>query len=287
MSADGETITLKKFKGHASEPSYVTPEWLAQNAALVGNGVVLDIETTGLNRAVDRIIEIGLRSFTFHRETGEVLVYGGTVSQLQDPRMPLVDKVKRLTGLDDAMLAGHQINWPAVDAQLAVADIVIAHNASFDRPFVEKHSSISASKVWGCSLKQIDWDSKGFPMMKLEALGYFHGFFGESHRALNDSDFLLHFLSMPDAASGKPYLSELLQNALRPLVHMKATSSPFESKDALKDRGYGWDPVAKCWKKTLFRDALTEEISWLEVTVYKGSFRGVYQELGISDNFKE
>ena len=57
MSADGETITLKKFKGHASEPSYVTPEWLAQNAALVGNGVVLDIETTGLNRAVDRIID--------------------------------------------------------------------------------------------------------------------------------------------------------------------------------------------------------------------------------------
>ena len=44
----------------------------------------------------------------------------------------------RLTGITDAMLAGQRINLDAVEAFIEQADLVIAHNAGFDRPFCER-----------------------------------------------------------------------------------------------------------------------------------------------------
>ena len=287
MSEDGETVVLKKFKPSHVRPTYATPEWVAENQDAFRTGVAVDVETTGLNKATDRIIEVGLRTFTFNRNSGEVIDWGAGVSQLQDPGISLPHKIKSLTGLDDAVLKGHQIDWKQIDTILSAADIIIAHNASFDRPFIEKHSVVSPNKIWGCSIKQVDWEANGFPMSKLEVLCYHHGFFSDSHRALNDADVLVRLLSLPDGRTKAPYLNELLINARRPIVLMNATYSPFESKDLLRDRGYGWEPSQKCWRKAVFKEQLADELGWLEHSVYKGTFRGNYQDLPNVDNFKE
>lgn len=278
-SKDGETIVLKRFSGDFRVADYATPSWIEMNAELVRTGAVLDTETTGMNRRSDKVIEIGLRTFQFNKQTGELLSLRDSYSGLEDPGTPLSPEIQLITGLTDDDVRGKQIDWKEVDRLISASDIIIAHNASFDRPFVEKKSTASQKKIWGCSVKQIDWLKRGFPSAKLELLSVWHGFFTDAHRALNDADALLNVLSYGA-------LIELLNNAKKPQVKMVATNSPFESKDALKERGYSWDSDARVWKKTILKEGFEEELGWMEKAVYGGTFRGQAIDIPLFDNFK-
>ncbi len=286
-SPDGETITLHRLrKDHFTLPAYVSPEWEDANRDLIRTAAILDVETSGLKLETSKIIEIGIRTFRFHRLTGEVLGITGEYSAFQDPGVPLSEEVKTITGITDEMVRGKSIDWARVDGMLEVSQLVIAHNAGFDRPFVEIHSSVSPGRIWGCSLKQIDWTGKGFPSQKLDLLSIFHGFFTDSHRALNDVDALLFLLSRKDRESGDPYLLELLQQAKKPSFQIFALSSPFDSKDLLKSRNYRWDSAARTWWKEIDPGELAAETEWLENHVYLGPFRGKTLEISPTDHFK-
>ena len=244
------------------------------------------METTGLHHESSKVIEIGIRTFRFNRTTGELLEPLERYSAFEDPGEPLDEEIRNLTGLTDDMLKGQSIDWSTVDRLLSMSVIVIAHNASFDRPFVDKKSPVSREKIWGCSIKQLDWHGKGFTSQKLDVLSIYHGFFTDAHRALNDAEALLHLLSFTDPASEKPYLCELLEGARRPTVHVSATYSPFESKDLLRRRAYRWDPQGKVWWKEVQKETLEQEIRWLEEAVYGGTFRGKTREITPTDHFK-
>lgn len=286
-SQDGTSVTLKRLAGCPIQPPpYATSQWMHDNKDLLRWGAVVDLETTGLSHENDSIIEIGLRQFTFNRATGEVLSLGKSYNSFQDPGRPLTPEIQQLTGITDAMLQDQQIDWVEVDLILAETTLVIAHNARFDRPFVDRHSKISPEKIWGCSLKHIDWGQRGFTSSKLELLNIYHGFFTDSHRALNDVDALLYLLSLPDTLSPKPYLEELLRNARRPMSQVVATAAPFDSKDFLKSRSYNWDNTQRVWTKIIFKDDVPSEIQWLEERVYFGPFRGVTRDIALVDSFK-
>jgi len=285
-SEDGNTITLKKLDRVIHAPDYVSPEWLQLNKDLVRIGIAIDVETTGLNRNDDQVIEIGLRKFLFNRENGDILSADEFYQGLQDPGHPLSAEIQQLTGLTDAMLEGQRIDWDSVNAHLDSAQLIIAHNAGFDRPFIDRNAQSSAAKIWGCSLKQIDWFAKGYTSQKLEILSIYHGFFTDAHRALSDVNALTYLLSHRDEATGKTYFAELLDNARRPFTRVFATAAPFESKDILKRRGYSWDTAQRVWSKSIFTSDLSGETQWLENNVYGGKFRGNAVEIPITDNFK-
>ena len=61
---------------------------------------------------------------------------------------------------------------------MADADIVIAHNANFDRPFCERLARGFESKPWACSVKEVSWAEFGYEGSKLGYLvgqsGWFH-----------------------------------------------------------------------------------------------------------------
>lgn len=286
-SKDGKTVTLQRLEScPVVTPAYATTEWMKQNNDLLRKGVVLDVETTGLNQSEDSIIEIGLRQFLFNKDNGDVLGLGKSYSSFQDPGRPLSKEIIDLTGITDEMVAGHAIDWNEVSKQLEEAQVVIAHNASFDRPFIDKKSKTSTERVWACSFKQIDWSKKGFTSSKLELLNIYHGFFTDSHRAINDVDALLYLLSLSTESDPKPYLSELLTNARRPMTQVIASSAPFESKDHLKGRAYRWDNTNRFWTKTIFKDELSTEMTWLEELVYCGPFGGITRDIALTDGFK-
>jgi len=285
-SKDGETVTLRKFSGAFNIPSYVTREWLEANSGRVRTAVAVDVETTGLNRKSDAVIEIGLRRFRFDRGNGDLVEVGDSYTALQDPGKPLSDDIKNLTGLTDADVRGKSIDWTKVEQLIGDANLIIAHNASFDRPFVDRFCKLSAQKIWACSLKQINWGWKGFGAHKLDVLSIYHGFFTDSHRAMNDADALLNLITMNDWTTRKTYLSELLVNARRPVVRVTADRAAFEYKDVLKEYGYGWDNAKRVWQKTVFQDELASEVAWLESAVYKGKFAGRSEEIPPVDNFK-
>jgi len=280
-SEDGKTITLRKLEiDSAFEPKpYPSPD-------LVRVGTILDVETTGLSKEVDQIIEIGIRQFHFNRETGEVLSLGESYSAFQDPGCALSEEITILTGITDEMLAGQSISWEKVNQLLTESQIVIAHNASFDRPFIDAKSNISSEKVWGCSLNQIDWAKKGLPSQKLDVLSLYHGFFNDSHRALHDAESLLFLLSMKDQNTHSPYLLELITEARKPAVIVYAVSAPFESKDLLRERRYRWNQTERVWSKRISKELLDAEVEWLSGSVYFGAFRGKTLEIPAKDQFK-
>lgn len=286
LSEDGNTLTLTKFSGAFKLANDPSDEWLALNHAEIRTGLAVDVETTGFDHTTDKIIEIGVRQFKFDRRTGHIVKMGEAYSGFQDPGEPLTEAIKKVTGLSDEILKSKKIDWDQVSKLFETSDIVIAHNAAFDRSFIEQMISTSAQKIWACSCYQMDWLSKGFVGKSLVLLGIYHGFFYESHRALNDVDALLHLLTLEDRVTAKPYLYELLGEAKVPLVQINAMSSPFERKNLLKKRGYRWNEVSKVWF-CIIKDSLKEEeIKWLEEKVYQRAFPGLVREIRRCDNFK-
>lgn len=286
-SKDGTTVTLHKLDlSHFKFPDYYSDSWVEQNRDLIRIGLALDVETTGLQYQSDQIIEIGARQFEFNRETGEILSLKKSYTSFHDPGFSISPEITEITGITDEMVKGHLIDWIQLDTILNEAHVIVAHNASFDRPFVDRCSSVSRTKVWGCSLKQIPWRSFGFPSSKLEVLGVYHGFFNDSHRAMNDVDSLIHLLGFPNPMNQKPYFMDLMKEARKSSVQVIASQSPFESKDLLKNRSYRWDAQQRYWAKTISKDDLDSELEWLESEVYHGAFRGRIHEIQPSDQFK-
>ncbi|MDL2409627.1 3'-5' exonuclease [Rhizobium calliandrae] len=235
-------------------------------------GVVIDTETTGLNHRKDEIIEIGAVAFTFD-ELGNIGDVTGVYGGLQQPSIPIPGEITRLTGITDEMVAGQIIDLNQLRSILNGADLIIAHNAGFDRPFCEAFSPIFAGKAWACSVSEIDWISRGFEGTKLGYLIGQAGYFHEGHRAVDDCFALLEVLSSDGAGRGQTPFAELYQASQRSRVRIYAESSPFDMKDHLKARGYRWsdgsDGRPKCWWTEIAEEGVDDELRYLRSEIYR------------------
>lgn len=233
--------------------------------------VILDTETTGLDNSRDQVIELALLRIQVDTQTGlatgPVQVYDG----LRDPGMPVPKIAREITGITDEMLAGQQLDMARVDSLLAGADLVIAHNAGFDRPFVEGLLPQAQGLNWACSFADIDWTAAGHSSAKLSYLASALGWFYDAHRAEMDCHALLTVLMAELPGLGVNGLAHLLAAARLPSYRLQATGAPFAAKDSLKNRGYRWDSTAKVWHTRLGGDAaLQAECEWLQQEVYGG-----------------
>ncbi|APW40758.1 DNA polymerase III subunit epsilon [Rhodoferax koreense] len=238
-------------------------------AADVARLLILDTETTGLNHARDKIMELALLRVDVDRATGQpvgpVQVYDG----LEDPGQPIPAEVQAITGIDDAMVQGQRLDEARIAELLAGVDLIVAHNAGFDRPFVEARLPDFAAKAWACSFADIDWKAEGRGSSKLESLAFGLGLFYDAHRAEMDCHALLAVLQADLPASRHTGLARLLASAPTLRYRLQATGAPFEAKDLLKDRGYRWDAAQKVWHTRLDDAALLEaEAAWLKEQVY-------------------
>jgi predicted DnaQ family exonuclease/DinG family helicase len=146
--------------------------------------VALDLETTGLDPARDRVIEIGAVAFTPDQVTS-------TLEQLVDPGRPVPDTVLRLTGIKQDELRG------ATSPEVALrwlADFVrgrqpVGHGARLDVEFLE------SAGLWDPSQEILDTldiarillpgaASHSLPLLSTE-MGFTQP---RPHRALDDAD---------------------------------------------------------------------------------------------------
>jgi DNA polymerase-3 subunit epsilon len=97
--------------------------------------------------------------------------------------------------ITDRRVASHRIDDRAVNDLLGRVVLVIAHNASFDRRFLERRLPVFATKHWACSRFDIDWKAEGIRSSALEFVAYSLGFFHDGHRAVSDCRATLHALA--------------------------------------------------------------------------------------------
>ncbi len=242
-----------------------------EQSAFPNVAVLVDTETTGLLHTQDEIIEIGAVSFTYDDEgaIGDVI---GVYSALRQPSAPIPAEITRLTGITDEMVAGHEIDFDRLDAVVEPADLVIAHNAAFDRPFCEGLSPTFASKAWACSVTEIRWADLGFEGNKLGYLVGQSGLFHEGHRATDDCHALLEVLARPAGPGGTRPFSELLRSSAQSRVRVFAENAPFGMKDHLKSRGYRWsdgsDGRPRAWWIEVDEGLYDEELRYLRTDIY-------------------
>jgi DNA polymerase-3 subunit epsilon len=247
---------------------------------------ILDTETTGTNQAKDKIIELGMVLVEVCPETGQAYRVIQVFDELEDPGMPIPEESIRIHHITDEMVSGKRIDDAAVEALLSDVSVVVAHNAGFDRVFVEERFPIFATKAWACSWAQIPWSEEGISSSKLEFLAYFFGFQFTGHRAVTDCQALLEVLQQPLPTSGSKAMQVMLQNASISDIQVSALGSPFDSKDVLKERNYRWNADKKVWAKRIQKESLANEVAWLKASVYAGKgFRLELEKINAMNRF--
>ncbi len=111
----------------------------------IKRALVVDVETTGLSTEDDDVIQLAMVPFDYEVESGQILTVHKELAfeELREPAVPISEEAALVTGITADMVAGKSIDEAIVAEAVAEADLVIAHNAYFDRAMVERH--------WGSS----------------------------------------------------------------------------------------------------------------------------------------
>jgi len=248
----------------------------------------LDFETTGLDPQTGQVIEAAviLLEVDNSKALGRELE---SYTSMNDPGAPIPQEVMELTGITDEMVRGQKLDWIKFNAILKKADLVIAHNARFDRGWAEKHGQFSSS-AWGCTHAMIDWKrTHKMPCGTLRHIAWEHGYFPTSHRALDDVRTMLHVLKQPTKSRPQEtYFEEMLRNALAGKRLVLARGSAFEKKDALKSRQFFWSGLQKVWWSLVPEPEWEELKGWLERDIYNGrpTFETIPQVDFLAADFK-
>jgi DNA polymerase-3 subunit epsilon len=239
----------------------------------------LDTETTGFDYVEDKIIEMGIVAFEYDPDTASIIRVIGKYNGFEDPGAPLSDEIKEITGITDEMVAGQTLNDNQINNLAQMADLVIAHNAGFDRKLVEARFPAFVQLPWACTMSQLDWKRERVSSRVLEFLLYkCTGVFFDAHRALDDAEALVGLLLGNFPVNGLPIFKELLERAGEVTSKICAPGSPFDKKDILKQRGYRWDggekSGCKSWWTCVPQEAEAEEMAYLASDIYPGGRTG-------------
>lgn len=204
--------------------------------AAARTGVILDCETTGLE-ATDEVIELAMLRFRF--DEGGILALDEVFSELREPSVPISEEASLVTGITSETVAGKTITDAQVAGFLEGAEIVVAHNAGFDRPVAERtFPGAGFDRVdWHCSLEQVDWKGRGKKGRSLESVVLSEGYVYGSHRA--DADVIATAFALQSTAEETAF-AEMLRTGGTPTIQVVAKDSRFEAKDLLKEAGFRW-----------------------------------------------
>jgi DNA polymerase III epsilon subunit family exonuclease len=161
--------------------------------------IAFDLETTGINSFVDRIVDIGAVKFRPVESSHD------TFEQLVDPQQNIPPVVTAIHGISDEDVEGQPIIaevLPSFDKFIGQEDmLLVAHNAPFDCSFLAAaytaSNRIPPNNRIICSLRLFRLAFPAFKNYKLETIGRNLGLINnEEHRGLADSLLLMRCLTV-------------------------------------------------------------------------------------------
>lgn len=174
----------------------------------------LDIETTGLSPARDRIIEIA----AIRVEEGKIVE---TFEQLVNPEQGIPPEITRITGISPAQVANAPRFYDIKDtiARLTENSIVVAHNVQFDYGFLRHEfkrygESFSRKKV--CTVQIFRQLTPELPRHNLDSLLTFFEIAVEArHRAYADTAALWEFFQRAKLRYGEERFLAAARQAMK------------------------------------------------------------------------
>lgn len=217
----------------------------------------LDLETTGLDTAQDRIIEIGL--VVYDSSADKMLDMVNLLVQ-QDLASPEAVKVAaEVAGLSQADLSRRGL--PPAEVLSVTADYmagtaaVVAHNGTlFDKVLLavefKRHGIAMPDKVWIDTCLDLPYPPK-VSTRKLTYLAVEHGFMNPfPHRAIFDVITMLQVLRQYD-------VDLALDSAQQPTLAVQALTN-YDQRDLAKAAGFYWRAERKAWIKAVKANKLEE-----------------------------
>ena len=205
--------------------------------------LILDTETTGLDPQRDRCIELGAVLFDLPRRS--------VLSQVSLLLPCDQNAAQAVNGIDPELTQQPQpwqqgLQW--FEALLASADLVVAHNAAFDRQWFGIEPLPAIHKPWLCTMEDIRWPAdrnlRSNPSVRDLALAYSVPVWA-AHRALTDCIYLAQVFERCDD------LEQLVQQGLEPRRLYRARLS-YEERHRARDAGFRWnEPVSGAWSRRL------------------------------------
>lgn len=129
-----------------------------QNTMTLG---ILDCETNGLDPERHRMIEFAVGTLTIDLDAGDVVDVAPPHSWLEDPGHDLPLEIEQLTHSTAGMLDGRTFVDPEIMRAIERVDLLVAHNARFDRGFATRRFPALARLPWACSMSEVDWPAMG------------------------------------------------------------------------------------------------------------------------------
>ena len=228
-----QTISLPSFPSPTPRGLPPCPERL----------LIVDTETTGLTPAKGRCIEVG--AVLFHVPSRAVL------SQLSFLLPCSSNPAERVNGIAAAVTRLEQPRdqfLACLEAMAAAADVLVAHNAAFERQWFGREELPPLQRPWLCSMEDIRWPAerhlRATPSVRDLALAYGVPVWA-AHRALTDCIYIAQVFER------EAQLEALLQQALLPRKLYRARL-PYDQRHLAKEAGFRWNEgVQGAWSKRL------------------------------------
>jgi DNA polymerase-3 subunit epsilon len=169
--------------------------------------------------------------------TGRVEEVVAEAMEWQEPRA-MSTEAEQIVGITKADLLGRRFNTLKLFRLLSLTDLVIAHNAMFDRPFLEKCLPVLADMPWGCSFIDIDWKTK--QGLREGSLDYLLARLGRAVSGQPDAVCreLAYLLEQPLPRSEETALKRLIEVADRVTVACSVDADSAGAVDILKSLGF-------------------------------------------------
>jgi DNA polymerase III subunit epsilon len=208
----------------------------------------IDIETSGTDPKVDRIIEIGCVLYDWDTKMPMQMLSELIDPAMETPEWQLPQEITEITGITLSALDKYGRYEKDVLAQVndmaQFADYAVAHFGNdFDRPFLVEAYQRTSMPMFGQGFLDTSIDVKYPDRIKTRNLRHLaaeHGFLNPfSHRAVFDVLTMLNVMSGYD-------IDAIIARSQEPTLFVQALVS-FEEKELAKERGYHWCAPKKVW----------------------------------------
>ncbi len=212
--------------------------------------LILDTETTGLDPETQHCVEVG--AILFDVQSRAVLAQQSFLLPAETNAAEPINRIPAaVTRLPQPWKEG--LRW--FQNLLDAADVLVAHNAAFDRQWFGRGELPAVTQPWLCSMDDMRWPAdrqlRSRPSVRDLALAYGVPVWA-AHRALTDCIYLAEVFARCED------LEQQLLQGLEPRQLVRAKVS-YDDRQLARDAGFRWnDPIKGAWARRMSEREIQE-----------------------------